>query len=103
MSAGMAHNSKTALGLAVGTSAVLGAAAVTGRGLTPPEVVGAFGVAGVIAALNIRSNFPRRPHSLTPVPEVEGGVVINAVRARSMAAHPTAQVAPAPQSQPDAA
>jgi len=84
----MAHNSKTALGLALGTSAVLGTAAVTGHGLTAPEVVGAFGVAGVIAALNVRSNFPRQPHTLTPLPEVEGGVVIMAERARSLAAHP---------------
>ena len=89
----MAHNSKLALGLAVGTSALVGAAAVTGHGLTAPETVGALGMAGVIGALNLRSNFTRRPHTLTPVPEVEGGVVIRATRARSMAAHPASSTA----------
>ncbi|MGH9226719.1 MAG: hypothetical protein ACRD2W_23680 [Acidimicrobiales bacterium] len=103
MSAGTAHTNKVALGLAVGTSAALGAAAVTGHGLTVPEVVGAFGVAGVIGVLNVRSNFPRQPHSLTPVPEVEGAVVINAARARSMAAHPASQSVAAGHSRSDAA
>jgi hypothetical protein len=92
MSAGMAHTNKLALGLAVGTSAALGAAAVTGHGLTAPEVVGALGVAGVIGVLNVRSNFPRQAHTLKPVPEVGGAVVIMAARARSLAAHPATGV-----------
>ena len=45
-------------------------------------------MAGVIGALNVRSNFPRQPHVLSQMAEVEGEVVIRADRARSMAVHP---------------
>jgi hypothetical protein len=95
MSAGivrsLARTDKLALGLAVGTTAAVGAAAFTNHGLTAPEAIGALTLAGVIGTINVRTNFPRRPHTLTPVAEVEGGVIIRADRARSMAAHPTAQ------------
>jgi hypothetical protein len=87
----LARTNKIALGLAVGTSAALGAAAVTGHGLAGPEIAGAFGAAGVVGVLNVRSNRPRvQPHVLSSVPEMTGGVVITAERARSMAAHPAA-------------
>ena len=95
MSAGLARTlartDKLALGLAVGTSAALAAAALTGHGLTAPEVVGAVTLAGVIGTINVRTNFPRPAHTLTPVAQVDGGVVIRADRAASRAAHPTAQ------------
>ena len=92
MSAGvvrtLAGANRLALGLAVGTSAALGTAAVTGHGLTGLELAGALGATGVIGVLNVRTNFPRQPHVLTPVAEVDREVVINAARARSLAAHP---------------
>jgi hypothetical protein len=81
--------SKLVLGLAVGTSAAVGTAAVTGQGLTTPEVTAAFAAAGAIGFLNLRQNRPQaQPHVLSPLPEIQAEAVIAAPRARSMAAHP---------------
>lgn len=90
--------SKLVLGLAVGTSAAVGTAALTGQGLTTPEVAAAITAAGAIGFLNLRQNRPQAlPHVLSSLPEANGEAFISAPRARSMAAHPagkgrTAQV-----------
>jgi hypothetical protein len=84
-----ANLSRPSLVLAVGSSAAVAAAAVAGHNPGPPEVLGGFVVAGTIATLNTRNRSYARPHVLTPVPdEGAGPVVIDAARARSIAAHP---------------
>ncbi len=95
--------SKLVLGLAVGTSAAVGTAALTGHGITTPEAVAAFAAAGAIGFLNLRQNRPQaQPHVLSSLPEGNGEAIISAPRARSMAAHPagtggTAAAAQGPQ------
>ena len=87
--------SKLVLGLAVGTSAAIGTAALTGHGLTSPEVAAGFAAAGAIGFLNVRHNRPQaRPHVLTALPDAPGEVLIAAPRARSMAAHPAGKGLP---------
>ena len=84
-----ANFSRPSLVLAVGSSAAVAAAAVTGHTPGRPELVGGVAVAGAIAVLNGRNRSYARPHVLTPVPEQsDRPVVIGAARARSMAAHP---------------
>ena len=85
----LASLSRPSLVLAVGSSTAVAAAAVTGHTPGPPEVAGAFAVAGAILALNTRNRSYATPHVLRALPE-EGadGVRIAAARARSMAAHP---------------
>ena len=85
----LASLSRPSLVLAVGSSAAVAAAAVTGHDPGTPEVVGGFAVAGAIAVLNGRNRTYAKPHVLTSLPdEPAGTVVIDAARARSMAAHP---------------
>lgn len=88
----LSNTNKVAAGLAVGTSAALGVAVATGSGLSAPETVGAFGAAGVITLLSVRSNRRPRvtPHVLMAVPEDHGALMVRADRARSLAAHPAA-------------
>jgi hypothetical protein len=85
----LATLSRPSLVLAVGSSAAVAAAAVSGHTPGTPEVVGGVAVAGAIVAINSRNRSYARPHVLTPLPdEASGPVVIDAARARSMAAHP---------------
>ena len=85
----LANLSRPSLVLAVGSSAAVAAAAVTGHAPGTPEVVGGFAVAGAIAALNTRNRSYARPHVLTSLADQSGGGLrIDAARARSMAAHP---------------
>ncbi|MCA1676296.1 MAG: hypothetical protein LC799_30345 [Actinobacteria bacterium] len=93
MTAREAHRMTTlnrpSLVLAVGSTAAVAAAAATGHAFGPPELVGAFAVAGTIGVLNARSRPQARPHVLSPSPEGSSGVaMISAPRARSLAAHP---------------
>ena len=82
--------SRLSLVLAVGSSGTVAAAAVAGHRFTPPEVAGAFAMAGTIAALN-RGRPQARPHVLQPLSEEHGGgVLIAAPQARNVAEHPSA-------------
>ena len=88
----LANLSRPSLVLAVGSSAAVAAAAVVGRDPGPPEVVGGLAVAGAIVALNSRNRSYARPHVLTQLPlQSDGRVVIDAARARSIAAHPASR------------
>jgi len=85
----LANLSRPSLVLAVGSSAAVAAAAVTGYTPGTPDVVAGLGVAGTILAMNSRKRSYAKPHVLTGPPEEFGaGVTIDAARARSMAAHP---------------
>jgi hypothetical protein len=85
----LANLSRPSLVLAVGSSAAVAAAAVAGHNPGATEAAGGFAVAGAIAVLNTRGRSFARPHVLTSLPErFAGPVVIDAARARSMAAHP---------------
>lgn len=88
MSRRLARPNKLALGLAVGTSLAVCAAAA-GPGITPVEAVGAFAAAGVVGALRFRSARPlARPHTLTPIASVSAELQVAAPQARSVVAHP---------------
>ncbi len=87
----LASLSRPSLVLAVGSSAAVAAAAVTGHDPGTPEVVGGLAVAGAIVALNARNRTYARPHVLTELSTADGPVRIDAARARSMAAHPAGQ------------
>ena len=84
----LANLSRPSLVLAVGSSAAVAAAAVTGYSPGAPDVVAGFGVAGVIVALNTRNRSYARPHVLTAMPDAGAPLSIAATRARSLAAHP---------------
>lgn len=81
---------KIALGLAVGTSAALGAATVTGYDLDAPEVVGALAVAGTIGVISLHSSRPQRerpqPHVMAPLQSAAAGPKILAPRAHAYVA-----------------
>lgn len=81
--------SKLVLGMAAGTSAAVGTAAVVGHGLTTPEVVAALSAAGAIAFVNFRqTRYEATPHTLSATPASSGAARISAPLAASMAAHP---------------
>ncbi len=80
--------SRLSLALAVGSSGTVAAAAVAGHEFTPPQVVAAFAMAGVVAAAGVRREPCMAPHVFQPVDDDADIVVIDAPRARAIAAHP---------------
>ncbi len=84
----LGRTSKLAVGLAVGASVTVAAAAVAGYTFAAPEVLGALAVAGIIAFLNFRARPQSEPHVLTALPQRWAEAVVAAPRAGGVAAHP---------------